>query len=632
MPHVESVQKKILFTGAAFLLAFGLIAGAEYGLRLIGYGDSYPLFVKYDAAPEYLVANPQIIKRYLGKDYNNPHRLKINPVYFRADKPAGSYRIVVQGSSPAAGFPYGYFASLARQLERRAHRAFAGRPVEVVDTSITAVNSYVLLDLADEIIDIHPDAVLIYAGNNEYLGIMGVGSSMGFNAAFPPQWSHFVNRLFLSVKGVRLFQLSQDIHRLLAHRNGSDAEESDSGRSLMVSIAKQQDIIFGSDLYQLGLKQFESNLTALLEKYRRAGIRVYVGTIATNIHSLPPFSSKLSDGVDAGAWRERDQKALAAFTKNDFSLAIRLLQENIRSDPLNPAVWFKLGRAYEAQKKYRDALDAYVKAKDLDQLRFRAPEDISSIIRRIAPHFGATVVDIEKVFHDQAAHGLVGDDLMAEHVHPNAKGYVLLSGAFFDRMLDSHAFGDWQPNGPLQLPYSESPITEVDRYLGSLVIGALKSDFPFRPTMVEFHPEPPQTFVQKLATRVYYGEVTLTEATERQWEYYRSRGDVTNAAKILLNYADYFPYKANVQFMAGSQLVLLHRQAEALPYLRRAAHYDLDNLSYLLKLGEVLIATNNFREAGTVLDRITTIAPDNPTLKQLVTSLHETGAKPPSAP
>ena len=42
---------------------------------------------------------------------------------------------------------------------------------------MAAVSSYVLLDFADEIIAQQPDAVMIYAGHNEYLGIGGVGSS-----------------------------------------------------------------------------------------------------------------------------------------------------------------------------------------------------------------------------------------------------------------------------------------------------------------------------------------------------------------------------------------------------------------------------------------------------------------------
>ncbi len=46
----------------------------------------------------------------------------------------------------------------------------------MINTAMSAVNSYVLKDVASEIAEQSPDAVLIYAGHNEYLGIFGVGS------------------------------------------------------------------------------------------------------------------------------------------------------------------------------------------------------------------------------------------------------------------------------------------------------------------------------------------------------------------------------------------------------------------------------------------------------------------------
>jgi len=51
---------------------------------------------------------------------------------------------------------------------------------------MAAVTSYVLLDFADEIIAQRPDAIVIYTGHNEYLGIGGVGSS--FASARSPPW------------------------------------------------------------------------------------------------------------------------------------------------------------------------------------------------------------------------------------------------------------------------------------------------------------------------------------------------------------------------------------------------------------------------------------------------------------
>ncbi|MDC2888862.1 SGNH/GDSL hydrolase family protein [Psychrosphaera algicola] len=83
----------------------------------------------------------------------------------------------MQGGSTAAGFPYGRFGSLQGMLEQRFKRTYPHKNIEVINTAMAAVNSYTLMDFVDEIIEIEPDLILIYAGHNEYLGVMGVGST-----------------------------------------------------------------------------------------------------------------------------------------------------------------------------------------------------------------------------------------------------------------------------------------------------------------------------------------------------------------------------------------------------------------------------------------------------------------------
>ena len=87
---------------------------------------------------------------------------------------------------------------------------------------MAAVNSYALLDFADEIIAQQPDAVLVYVGHNEFLGILGVGSTMRFAA------SPALTRTFLAVRELRLFQL---ISRAL-WRAGAGSAGADRGRAI----------------------------------------------------------------------------------------------------------------------------------------------------------------------------------------------------------------------------------------------------------------------------------------------------------------------------------------------------------------------------------------------------------------
>ena len=66
--------------------------------------------------PGHLEANSRVMQRYFpGRET----RLGIDPILFKKEKPAGTLRIVVQGGSTAAGFPYGRWAGLAGMLGDR---------------------------------------------------------------------------------------------------------------------------------------------------------------------------------------------------------------------------------------------------------------------------------------------------------------------------------------------------------------------------------------------------------------------------------------------------------------------------------------------------------------------------------
>src|SRR5512146_1812011 len=175
-PGVRVPRQRLLLL-VTVLLPFVLLGAAELVLRATGVGRLEPLFIPVTGQSGFLQPNPDAIRRFFPDPARAPD-VSIDTTWFAARKPEGQLRIFVQGESSAAGFPYGRWASPAALLQQRLQRAYPDREVEVVNTAMAAVTSYVLLDFADEIIAQRPDAVVIYTGHNEYLGIGGVGSSL----------------------------------------------------------------------------------------------------------------------------------------------------------------------------------------------------------------------------------------------------------------------------------------------------------------------------------------------------------------------------------------------------------------------------------------------------------------------
>jgi len=531
-------SRRPLFLAITLLVPLLALAAAEVVLRAAGIGALEPLFVPVESAPGYLQPNPAAVQRFFPDPRAAPD-VSIDTTWFPATKAPGTLRLFVQGESSAAGFPYGRFASPGAMLQQRLQRSYPDRNVEVINTGMAAVTSYVLLDFADEIIAQQPDAVIIYTGHNEYLGIGGVGST--FASAHSPALARFVLRL-------RRLHLYRGLERALASL-GQDGEPlARAEGTLMSKVARERSIPFDSPLYQRGIDQFEGNLDRMLAKYRAAGVPVYIGTLASNLRDQPPFASGTA-GEPGGSAAELYEQA----------------------------------RQLDARGERDAARDAYVAARDHDVLRFRAPEAFNDTIRTVAGRNDAIVVDAQAALAAAARDGIIGNDLMLEHVHPNVEGYFVLATSFYGPI--TAALGGAEPVDDATAR-REIPVTEVDRLNGEYRVTMLKNDWPFVPERRTVTFPAPANRVEEIAQRWFAGRVSWTEAMNEALAWYQQQGDYDEASRVAVNLADGLVASAEAQYVAGALLLRADAADRALHYLRRAIALDAGKVEYLLSLAQ----------------------------------------------
>jgi tetratricopeptide (TPR) repeat protein len=501
---------------------FALLEG---GLRLAGYGHDYPLFVPVPEHPEFIVQSRDVARRYFHEIEDAPTSLHD---VFHARKPAGELRLFVQGGSSAAGFPFYHGAAFSRMLEARLQETIPERPVEVVNTAMAAVNTFTLLDLAPEILEQAPDAVLIYAGHNEYYGAFGVGSTESLGG------SRALVNTYLRLRGFRTVQLLRGGLSRLASL-GQRRQPGD-GPSLMARMVGQQSIPYGSTDFERGLRQFRGNLDALLERYRRAGVPVFVATLAFNEREHPPFATVFQPETDVPRWRARLAEGQAALAAGDASGAARVFTELTRTDTLAAEGFFVLGRALEATGDSAAARTAYRAAADRDALRFRAPTAFNRIIRDVAAAHGATVVDVEARLAAAAPAGGIGAELMLEHLHPTVDGYFLLADAFYDALLASPLLASDEVRPvPASRARGMVRLTPADSVLGVARVEQLMAGWPFRPPGTPARPYtellPLDLPEGRIALALLQGRMNWLEGTEELASELEREGRVQEAIR-----------------------------------------------------------------------------------------------------
>ncbi|WP_082111499.1 GDSL-type esterase/lipase family protein [Spirosoma radiotolerans] len=519
-----------LFKGIALLLPLFALILVEGLLRLVGYGHDVRLFVEDPKQKEFWVMNQYASEKYF-TETDNATIGNFEP--FRKRKADGTLRIFVLGESTTIGYPYMHNGSFHRWLQYRLLQTFPEKEFEIINLSLTAVNSYTVFGFAQELAEYQPDAVLVYTGHNEYYGALGVGSTSSL--ARSPHLVRFVLRL-------REFRLMQLINHLLTGvRKAVMGKQVDLRENLMKRMAADQQIPYGSATYQQGIDQFQTNLTDLCQLLTSQKIPVFISNLVSNEKDLKPFIS--SPGSDAATSAQQQ---------------------------------YQLARQAYAQGNFRQARHAFVQAKELDLLRFRAPEAMNKVIRDVAARYpGVTVVDTRARFNQYSPQRILGKETLLEHVHPNLLGYSLLSDAFYEALKKQQLI---TPNPKDELSFDQlrqrMPITAVDSLKGAYEIMILKEGWPFNELMPA-EEKRNKTIEEQLAGGLVVKQIAWRDAMNQLAAYYAKANNPAKTVQVTEALLLEYPYEPSLYDQASKQWLAQTKNEQAVVYLKKA--FQLEN-------------------------------------------------------
>lgn len=594
---MESSSSKVwLFRTITVLLPFIILLLLELVLRGVGFGQSIPLFINNPQAPSYLLPKPDVVSRYFSEPSAGPD-VTIETNFFLAEKPKDGLRLFVQGGSTAAGFPYGFGASIAGMLDYRLKQSYPNREVEVINTALSAVNSYTLLDFADEIIEQKPDAVLIYAGHNEFLGIMGVGST------YSAYSSRGANLMFLKLKNLRLFQLMQSAYDGLTSANNDIKNSADrQSRTVMAKVAKHRNIDINNPLFSAGLEQFNGNMILLLDKYKRAGIPVFLSTIASNLADQPPFESTDIEDEFLPMLRKSPEQ---------WSAIEQSIIEKQATKYSSAQAYFLLGKAQLSQKQFSKAKLNFELARQHDLLRFRAPLEMNQIIRQLAADENVTLVDAEHNLTKVAEHGIIGRSLMLEHLHPTIKGYFEISNTFYETLVASPQLPKVVNKVGRFAAQSELPIFDAEIYKGHAAIAGLIADYPFTSEPTSKRLPPVTNAAERMGLKMVQNKISWLDVAQAELELANKNKQPKQLAKAAKLMSDAMPYNAEFAFQAGSALIYSKQSAQAIRYLSRSLKHKPNYINAMLAMAHANAELKNLKQAKHWLLEVKKIDPNN---------------------
>jgi tetratricopeptide (TPR) repeat protein len=558
--------RKLLYNTILIIIPLFIFFLLEMVLRIINYGDNYSLFRDFPEKDfqEYRYTNPVIGKKYFQKvKYNTPCG-----DMFLKEKPENGFRVFVLGSSTVLGFPYKQNLMFSRILQDRLQDCYPEKKIEVINTAITAVNSYTLLDFIDDVLKEEPDAILIYAGHNEFYGAFGVGSIEKTSRY------RILTFLHLNLLSLRFYQLLQNAIAGVGELLSGKSAKQDVRGILMKVIVENKEIGYKGKIYNIGIENYRKNIDHLLKKVKRKNVPVFISDLVSNIKDLKPFCS---------------------VETTDYPKAIDIYNNGVKS---------------EREGNFEMAKEYYYRAKDLDCIRFRASEEINEIIQELALKYDAYLVPMKSRYEEASANKLIGNNLLTEHVHPNIDGYFLMADAFFNEMTKSKIIG--KKLSPVYYKNSSYykknwGYTKLDSLAGWHLVNIMRSYWPFKSfeaTSAHYrNTYKPESLVDSLAFAVATSpSVKIDEAHLKMADFYKKRGDYYKAFREYYANIKYDPFQVRDYNEAVHCLSLIYDFPLALKLLNKSLELKESLYAYFVK-SEILILKGDYDEAIQALNR-----------------------------
>jgi tetratricopeptide (TPR) repeat protein len=616
-----SPGRKWLFRLTALALPFFALGLLEVALRVVGYGYN-PAFLKVERAASgerFLINNDRFTRRFF------PPELARWPGTFRlaAKKPAEVQRIFIFGESAAMGDPQPS-VGVSRYLEILLREKFPGQKFEIVNLGITAINSHVILPIAQDIAAHgQGDIWLVYMGNNEMVGPFGAATVFGSRA--PPLSAVRFN---LALQKLRVGQLAVAGLRNLG---GKPKNASWGGMKMFLQNQIPPDDARRQTVYQ----NFDRNLRDIVSVGRKSGAKIVLSTMSVNLRDCPPFGSLLNSNLpatDQTQFAAQYESAVKLQTNQQPAAAAQQFAAAAKLDPKFAELQFRWAQCLLSETSIPAAREHFQQACDVDALPFRADTHINETIRSLAKELaGANFAfcDAETALAE-AANGIAGDESFFEHVHFNFAGNYRLAKAWAENIMQvlpeairRTAVADWASQEACERAFGLSDWNRM--FVITSVIGRMGQP----PLAMHFNNPARTEELQRQLTAVRQ-RLNRTNAVaeanadfvaavarapqdsflrENYANFLESIGDNQAALAEYLKVVELLPHDFYGSLQAGRLLREAGRSTEGEPLLRQAAAQRPSLPEPWFELGMAVMAKANYSEALEYFERAVVMRP-----------------------
>jgi hypothetical protein len=351
-------------------------------------------------------------------------------VEFETPKPERTLRIFCVGASTVRGFPFDPLMSFPLFLEALLRQKLPGWDLEVFVCAANGRNADSLVPLVAELAGYEPDALVVYCGHNEL--------HTWNRPLLERPWSRRA-RSFLD--GWRLGRLL--LGKIGAHPGG----RREGGTPDLAAAAGSGETETSTEppslrVLQQALQLYRESLSKMQAATAEYEVPLLLCRPVSNLRDYPPSPAPLPDSARQALQQARgilenarplpgrglpvEEIDLAELPSAEVARAVSCLQQSLAQTPGLPQLSYLLGRCQLGLQDHGAARESLQRALECDAYPIRCLPAFQNVVLE-ATSQGAFLVDPQPAFVQSADHGLPGEDLFVDNVHPRFEGQRLLA-------------------------------------------------------------------------------------------------------------------------------------------------------------------------------------------------------------
>lgn len=234
----------------------------------------------------------------------------------------------------------------------------------------------------------------------------------------------FLNRLYISARAKR--RAAKDSRRKI-----EDVWHTESRRPAFYD--RDELLLYpGSREFNAIKERFESNVKRIIRSARSHSIKTVFFEGVSKWTGFEPVRSVHSRSLTAGAldrWNDIDKTAEELYRDGKFAEASSLYRKCLELDDAYALTYYRIGQCREHMGDAAKANEYYALSNDKDCFPIRGPSAVNRFYESIR---GADVKDVSvirtrEIFEQNSPGGMIGDDLVADQLHPTIKGQALMA-------------------------------------------------------------------------------------------------------------------------------------------------------------------------------------------------------------